>query len=215
MRQGTVAFKKSTGDFLERFTNSQADIGSIDKVFTLIDKEFSESFLIAESLQDEAVKASDNLSSINNVTEVTNILALNAAIEAARAGAEGKGFAVVASEIRKHAVTTKNAVDGISGNMKTLIGSIRELSEKMEKVKAEVEDAKRSIRNLVSANTQELSLIKSVNHDVSALETTFQEYEGIKSTLNRMIEQSQVSKDDIEKMLIVYDNNIGDLETRG
>jgi hypothetical protein len=215
MKQGTAAFKKSTGDFLESFTNSQADIGSIDKVFTLIDKEFSESFLIAESLQDEAEKASNNLSSINNVTEVTNILALNAAIEAARAGAEGKGFAVVASEIRKHAATTKNAVDGISGNMKVLINSIRGLSAKMESVKAEVEEAKRSIQNLVSANTQELSLINSVNRDVSSLETTFQKYDGIKSTLNAMIEQSQVSKDDIEKMLIVYDNNIGGIENCG
>jgi methyl-accepting chemotaxis protein len=110
MKQGTVAFKKSTGDFLESFTNSQGDIGSIDKGFNVIDKEFSESFLITESLQDEAKKASENLSAINDVTEVTNILALNAAIEAARAGAAGKGFAVVASEIRKNAATTKSAV---------------------------------------------------------------------------------------------------------
>ncbi|MDR1100314.1 MAG: methyl-accepting chemotaxis protein, partial [Treponema sp.] len=187
MKQGTAAFKKSTGDFLESFTHSQADIGSVDKGFNVIDKEFSESFLITESLQDEAKKASDNLSAINNVTEVTNILALNAAIEAARAGAAGKGFAVVASEIRKHAATTKNAVDGISENMRVLIKSIRDLSAKMENVKAEVEEAKRGIQNLVSANTQELSLIDSVNRDVASLETTFQEYEGIKSTLNTMI----------------------------
>jgi hypothetical protein len=64
----------------------------------------------------------------------------------------------------------------------------------------------------VSANTQELSLIDSVNRDVASLETTFQEYEGIKSTLNTMIEQSNISKDDIEKMLIVYDHNIESIE---
>jgi hypothetical protein len=212
MKQGTAAFKKSTNDFLESFTNSQADIGSIDKGFTVIDKEFVESFHIAESLQDEAKKASENLSAINNVTEVTNILALNAAIEAARAGAAGKGFAVVASEIRKHAVTTKNAVDSISGNMQVLIKSIHELSIKMEKVKTEVEEAKSSIHNLVSANTQEISLIDSVNRDVVSLEAAFQEYDGLKLTLNTMIGQSNVSKDDIEKMLIVYDNNIENVE---
>ncbi|MDR2786421.1 MAG: methyl-accepting chemotaxis protein [Treponema sp.] len=212
MKQGTAAFKKSTGDFFESFTNSQADIGSIDNGFSVIAKEFSESFFIAESLQDEAKKASENLSAINNVTEVTNILALNAAIEAARAGAAGKGFAVVASEIRKHAATTKSAVDGISGNMQILIKGIHGLSAKMEHIKAEVEEAKRRIQNLVSANTQELSLIDSVNRDVTSLETAFQEYDGIKSTLNTMIEQSNVSRDDIEKMLIVYDNNIEDVE---
>jgi methyl-accepting chemotaxis protein len=143
---------------------------------------------------------------------VTNILALNAAIEAARAGAAGKGFAVVASEIRKHAGTTKNAVDGISENIQVLIKNIQELSVKMEKVKTEVEEAKRSIHNLVSANTQEISLIESVNRDVVSLETAFQEYDGLKLTLNTMIEQSNVSKDDIEKMLIVYDNNIENVE---
>jgi hypothetical protein len=208
MKQGTAAFKKSTGEFLESFTGSQADIGSIDKGFSAVDREFNESFLITESLRDEAKKASENLSAINNVTEVTNILALNAAIEAARAGAAGKGFAVVASEIRKHAASTKNAVDGISVNMQTLIKSIRDLSVKMEKVKTEVEGARRRMQNLVSANAQELSLINSVNRDVASLEATFQEYEGLKLTLNTMIEQSALSKDDIEKMLIVYSGNI-------
>jgi methyl-accepting chemotaxis protein len=182
------------------------------KGFNTIDKEFNESFMITESLQEEAKKASENLDAINNVTEVTNILALNAAIEAARAGAAGKGVAVVASEIRKHAATTKIAVDGLSGNMQTLIKSIRELSAKMENVKKEVEDAKRRIQNLVSANTQELSLIESVNRDVDSLESTFQEYEGLKLTLDAMIEQSTVSKEDIEKMLIVYSGNIENIE---
>jgi hypothetical protein len=215
MRQGTETFKKNNSDFYESFTNSNADIGGIDKGFAVIDREFNESFLIAESLQEEAKKASENLSAINNVTEVTNILALNAAIEAARAGAAGKGFAVVASEIRKHAATTKSAVDGISENMQVLINNIRNLSSKMETVKAEVEDAKRRVQNLVSANAQELSLIDSVNRDVAVLEGAFHEYEGIKLTLNAMIEQSNVSKEDIEKMLIVYDNNIEDMENLG
>jgi methyl-accepting chemotaxis protein len=212
MKQGTAAFKKSTGDFLNSFTKSQEDIGSIDHGVSTVDKEFNESFLIAETLREEAKKASENLAAINDVTEVTNILALNAAIEAARAGAAGKGFAVVASEIRKHAATTKNAVDGISGNMQVLIKSIRDLSAKMENVKVEVGEARRSIQNLVSANTQELSLIESVNRDVSALETTFQEYDGLRATLNTMIEQSTISRDDIEKMLIVYDNNLETIE---
>ncbi|MDR2738226.1 MAG: hypothetical protein LBB68_00105 [Treponema sp.] len=96
--------------------------------------------------------------------------------------------------------------------MQVLINSIHALSAKMENVKAEVEEAKRRIQNLVSANTQELSLIDSVNRDVASLETAFQEYDGIKSTLNTMIEQSNLSKDDIEKMLIVYDNNIENVE---
>jgi hypothetical protein len=212
MKQGTVSFKKSINEFLDNFTNSQTDINSIDKGFNTIDKEFKESFRIAQSLQDEAGKAAENLSAINNVTEVTNVLALNAAIEAARAGAAGRGFAVVSAEIRKHAASTKQAVESISGSMQTLIKDIHSLSTKMEIVKTQVEDAKRRIQNMVSTNTQELSLVESVNRDVSSLEATFQEYDGIKQTLNTMIEQSNVSKDEIEKMLLVYNGNIENIE---
>ncbi|MDR1325335.1 MAG: methyl-accepting chemotaxis protein [Treponema sp.] len=213
MMKGTESFKRSTGEFLESFTESQTDINSLDNGFSSIDKEFNESFSITESLQSEAKKASESLAAVNNVTEVTNILALNAAIEAARAGTAGRGFAVVASEIRKHAATTKNAVDSISGNMQVLIKSIKELSVKMEHVKTEVENAKTRIQKLVSTNTQELSVINSVNTDVSSLEQTFKEYEGIKETLNKMIEQSSLSKEDIEKMLVVYNSNIENITT--
>jgi methyl-accepting chemotaxis protein len=141
---------------------------------------------------------------------MTNILALNAAIEAARAGAAGKGFAVVASEIRKHAGTTKNSVEAISSNMSLMIKKIDELSKRMDTMKGEVEQAKQKVQELVAANSTELSLIGSVNNDIAALKATFQDYDAIKETMNKMIEQSTVSKEDIEKMLVVFQHNMGE-----
>jgi methyl-accepting chemotaxis protein len=208
MKQGTKAFKQSTGDFLTSFTKNQGDINSIDKGFKVITTEFGDSFSLTEMLQEAAKAVSEDLSAIHDVTEITNVLALNAAIEAARAGAVGKGFAVVASEIRKHATTTKDAVEGISKNITVLLKTIGDLSKKMDAVKKEVDQAKLMVDNLVSANKYELSLINSVNQEIVTLETTFDEYDVIKDTLNTMIKQSNVSKEDIEKMLIVYQHNV-------
>jgi hypothetical protein len=208
MKNSTSSFQGSTGNFLESFTKSQANINGVDEGFRIIDKEFNESFAIADELQESAKNASENLSSINNVTEMTNILALNAAIEAARAGVAGKGFAVVASEIRKHAGTIKDSVENISTNTSTMVKKIGELSKKMQTMKGEVEQSKRKIQELVAANSSELSLIESVNNDISALEATFRDYDIIKETMDKMIGQSTISKDDIEKMLIVFQNNI-------
>ena len=67
---------------------------------------------------------------------------------------------------------------------------------------------KHLVENLVGANKYELSLVNAVNNNVASLESTFSEYESIKKTLSTMIQQSNLSKDDIEKMLIVYQHNI-------
>ncbi|MDR0448748.1 MAG: methyl-accepting chemotaxis protein [Treponema sp.] len=208
MQRETGAFKKSTGDFLESINQSRGDIEIIDKGYSIIAGSFGETFALAETLQDAAKGVSEKLSAINDITEITNILALNAAIEAARAGEAGRGFAVVAGEIRKHAANTKGSIEGISNYIEILLKAIKELSTKMETVKREVDNTKQLVENLVQVNKHEVSLINSVSNNINSLDSTFEEYETIKDTLESMIEQSNLSKDDIENMLIVFQNNI-------
>ena len=208
MKQGTGAFKKSTEEFMKSFSKSKDDIENINEGYSLIINEFGGTFNLTDTLQDAAKGVTEHLSAVNNITEITNILALNAAIEAARAGAAGKGFAVVAGEIRKHASTTKSAIEGISKYIDVLLQTIKELSQKMNRVRQEVDKTREMVENLVSANQHEISIINSVNSNIDSLESTFTEYDSIKETLGKMINQSTVSKDDIEKMLIVYEDNI-------
>jgi len=209
MKQTASAFKKTSGALDESFSKDQEEINRLSGGFSVITKEFGESFALAELLQTTANGASESLKAINDVTEMTNILALNAAIEAAHAGAAGRGFAVVANEIRKHAGTTKEAVDSISKNMQVMIGTIRELGKKMDAMKSEVELARTKVDNLMAVNASEVSVVNEVNQEVSSMEESFAEYDVIRDALKGMIQQSNLSKDDIENMLIVYQDNIG------
>ncbi|HAS6081729.1 TPA: methyl-accepting chemotaxis protein [Vibrio vulnificus] len=108
-----------------------------------------------EELDANAAQIDEVVTTINGISEQTNLLALNAAIEAARAGEQGRGFAVVADEVRALAGRTQQATVEIQAMIEALQRNSQSLTKLMEVT--------------VNNANQGQILMSEVNHEIASL----------------------------------------------
>lgn len=130
--------------------NQQVNAGSKDIAITVeaiasLSNEIGDASQAVDTLNDNAIKIDEVVSTINAISEQTNLLALNAAIEAARAGEQGRGFAVVADEVRTLAGRTQAATVEIKSMIEALQSGAQDLTRVMKRTVDKAEEGKRHV----------------------------------------------------------------------
>ncbi|MBE6067057.1 MAG: methyl-accepting chemotaxis protein [Clostridium lundense] len=145
----------------------------------------------------KVINLGENISQINEITDVinniadqTNLLALNAAIEAARAGEAGKGFSVVADEIRKLAEQSKVS----SKNINSLIDGISSETNVMVKNTGNMEEELTSQVNIINVT------INSFKNILKAVEEVIPEIEAVNSTALNINEEKDIILEKIQQV---------------
>ena len=171
-------------------------------------------------LTEENGRIIEILSTLDSITEQTNLLSLNASIEAARAGEHGRGFAVVASEIRKLSEDSRSfteqihdILDGINGltnqvnsELKVQLEAVSDCTDYVNNVKDSFDEISENTSSVLEQATQ---VEKRTDTLKDLLEHTLTRAEQI----SQNVESTSAAMEEISSSITNLQDNIGQVVT--
>ncbi|MCL1091710.1 methyl-accepting chemotaxis protein [Shewanella profunda] len=187
-----------TKDNATQMSTSKGRIAHTVEGISLLSTKIGAAFSSVEQLSKDAASIDAVVTTINSISQQTNLLALNAAIEAARAGEQGRGFAVVADEVRTLAGRTQQATVEIQA----MIEGLQLGTSRLSGITTEIVDQADEGRSAIIAVGEDVeSMTQSVNavfdmssHIAAAAEEQSVAARDIAGQLNEIRHQSETIK---------------------